>query len=130
MSPQECIAALDNALAEAGEDIVLRRVVGSGSRVQNIDVKCRARVNSVSVQEIAAGIMQTDQNVILSPTQINNAQWPGGTVPLVPPFDVDQRVPRTATDKAIVQKRLRTVAFVDPQFVNGELVRINMRVTG
>lgn len=130
MSPQECIGSLDSALAEAGEDIILRRIIGSGNNVQNIDVKCRAKVNAVSVQEIAAGIMQTDQNVILSPTQINNAQWPGGTVPLVPPFDVDQRVPRTAADKAIVQKRLRTVAFVDPQFVDGELVRINMRVTG
>src|SRR6266567_7466093 len=125
MSPQECIAALDRVLAEDGEDIILDRPIGTGNNVAPNKVKCRARVDAVSVQEIAAGITQTDQHVIISPTQIRQAQWPGGSVPASPPFDVDQSIPRI-NDKAIVQKRLRTVAFVDPRFVDGELVRVNM----
>ena len=126
------IAALDSALAGYGEDIILRRVVGTAPNQVNIDVTCRARVDAMKVEEIVAGIPATDLNIIISPTQINNAQWPGGQVPLLPPFNVDQRVPRiNGPDKVLLRGAVpRTVAFCDPKFVNGELVRINMRVTG
>jgi hypothetical protein len=126
----DLIAALDNALA-GGEAFILRRVVGSGANVVNVDVTCVARIDAVTTEEIAAGIKATDLNVIFSPTQINQAQWPGGTIPQVPPFNVDQRVPReNGPDKAIIRGRLRTVAQSKPFFYGGELVRIEMRVTG
>jgi hypothetical protein len=128
----DLISALDNALAQAGEDIILRRVVGTAPNQVNIDVTCRASVNAATVQQIVANIPATDLNIIISPTQINNAQWPGGTVPLLPPFNVDQRIPRVGpTDKVLLRGAApRTVAFVDPKFINGELVRIDFRVTG
>lgn len=127
----EFIADLDADLAEDGEDFILRRVVGTGTNVVNIDVKCRGRIDGVSVAEIAAGIKSTDLNVIFSPTQINNAQWPGGTIPLQPPFNVDQRVPReNGADKVIIRGALRQVAFVKPFWPGGELSRIEMRVSG
>jgi hypothetical protein len=124
------VSALDNALAGYGEDVILRRVVGSGSAVANIDVTCKARVNAATVQQLVAGIVATELNVIISPTQINNAQWPGGQVPLLPPFDVDQRIPRISVDKMIVRNSLRSVTFVDAKIINGELVRIDLRVSG
>ena len=124
------IASLDRALLEGVEWFTLRRLVGSGSSGVPIDVRCLGRIDAVSVEEIAAGIVQTDLNIVFSPTQINDAQWPGGSAPQLPPFDVDQRVPRVNMDKAIVRGRLRLVAFCDPKFINSELVRINMRVTG
>lgn len=128
----DLIAALDNALAQAGEDIILRRVIGMAPNQINIDVTCRARVNAATVQQLVANIPATDLNIIISPTQINDAQWPGGTVPALPPFNVDQRVPRVGgTDKVLLRGAApRSVAFVDPKFINGELVRIDMRVTG
>jgi hypothetical protein len=128
----DLIAALDGALALAGEDIILRRVVGTGANQINIDVKCRARVNAATVQQIAAGIAATEVNVIISPTQINNAQWPGGQVPALPPFNLDQRIPRAGpTDKVLMRGQPpKAVGFVDPTIINGELVRIAMRVTG
>lgn len=126
----DLIASLDDGLAQYGEDFVLRRVIGTGANVINVDVTCRGRIDGVTVQEIAAGIKATDLKVIFSPTQINDKKWPGGTVPQLPPFDIDQRVPRESTDKAIVRGRPRTVAFSSPYFINGELVRIEMRVTG
>lgn len=124
----DLIAALDGALASYGEDIILRRTVGS----INIDVTCRARVDAATTEQIAAGILATGLNIIMSPTQINDAQWPGGTIPLQPPFDVDQRVPRAGTlDKVLLRGFApRAVSFVDPKFINGELVRINLRVSG
>jgi hypothetical protein len=84
--------------------------------------------------QIAAGIPATEMNVILSPTQINDAQWPGGQVPALPPFNLDQRVPRAGTtDKVILKDRgepPRAVTRSDPKFINGELVRINLRISG
>lgn len=125
------IAALDNALAQVGEDFILRRVIGTGANVTNIDVTCRARIDGMTVTEIAAGLKATDLNVIFSPTQINQRQWPGGTIPIPPPFNVDARVPReNGADKAIIRGVLRQIAFCKPFWIGGELVRIEMRVSG
>lgn len=127
------IAALDNALAAHSEEITLRIVIGSGANVSNIDVKCRARVDEVTTQQILAGIPATDLRVSISPTQINNAQWPGGQIPrMPPPFNIDPRIPRpNGPYKVIVGGVIRSVAASDPKYANnGELVRINMRVTG
>lgn len=130
MSPQEIISSLDSNLQAIGEDIVLRYVAGSGGSETALDVVCRARVTSLSNEEIAAGITQDQQNVIISPTQITAAGWPGTAPSNAPPFQPDQRIPRVNVDQAIVQGRLRTIMFVAPQFINGTLVRIDMRVSG
>lgn len=127
------IAAFDGALAAHSEEITLRLVVGSGANVANIDVKCRARVDAVTTEQIVAGIPATDLNVILSPTQINEAQWPGGQIPPLPePFNIDPRVPReNGPYKVIARGKIRSVAFSDPKYANNnELVRINLRVSG
>jgi hypothetical protein len=126
------IAALDNALAQSGEDIILRRIIGTAPNQVNIDVTCRARVDATTDTQLVANIPATDLNLIISPTQINNAQWPGGSVPALPPFNLDQRVPRAGpTDKVLMRGQPpKAVAFSDPKFVNGELVRINLRVSG
>lgn len=130
----DLISALDNALAQDSEEITLRLVIGSGANVSNVDVKCRARVDTVSAEQmLVAGIVATDLNLIISPTQINNARWPGGQAPPnPPPFNPDPRIPRpNGPYKAIVRGVVRSVAWVDPKFAgDGELVRLNMRVSG
>jgi hypothetical protein len=127
----DIIAALDNALAQTGEDIILRRIVGTAPNQTNIDVVVRARVDAATVQQIVAGISATEMNLIFSPSQINSQQWPGGHVPLQPPFDVDQRIPRVGgADKAIVRNVLRLITFVDAKIIGGQLVRIVARVSG
>lgn len=129
------IAALDNAIQQSGrgEWVILRRIVGNAPNTINIDVRCFVQVDAVSVQQIVAGIAETDLNIIMSTTQIDAAQWPGGTTPLMAPFDVDQRVPRITNDRMIVQGRSRTVAYVKP-FCGGaggkEILRLELRVTG
>lgn len=125
------IAALDSALAGYGEDIILRRVVGTAPNQVNIDVTCRARVDAVTTQQqLVANITVKDFNVILSPTQINNAQWPGGQVPIPPPINEDPRIPRVSSDKAIVRHKVCNIAYVDAKVIDGELVRIELRVSG
>lgn len=128
MSPEECIAALDDALAEAGEDVVLRRVVGTGANKQNIDVEVRAIVRNFRLREedIGAGIVQGVLLASMSPTQIANAQWPGG---VVPGQSIDPSHPRV-DDKILIKGRICNITAVESVAMGGEVVRYNLQVTG
>lgn len=121
---------LDAALLAKGEDIVLRRQVASGSNIANIDVTCRARIDIVGVEVIAGAIAVSDLKIIMSPTEILAAQWPGG-VPAYPVSNVsDVRIPRI-TDFVIARGKVRQVKMVDPKIIGADgWCRVNMVVAG
>lgn len=122
------VVALDSALARSGTNITLRRVIGAAPNLINIDVDARAMVRAASSEEIAGGIAMTDSIVIISPTEIANAQWPGGELPSV--TVVNPSLPR-ANDKCIIEGRVRNIlAPVKPIYIGDELVRIELRVAG
>ena len=125
---QAAIAALDDALQIAGEDVILRRFVSAGANVVNLDVKCRASVRSWRLREepIVAGIEQAVLIVSISPTQIVEAQWPGGSLP---GQTVDPSEPRR-NDKLIIAGRLRNIDAVERLALGGEPVRYDMQVLG
>lgn len=123
----DAIKALDEALADEGEDIILRRVVGSTNQV-NVDVPCRAGVRSPTAAELVGGITQDELFCIVSPTQINERQWPGGQPPTVTD---DPRIPsKNRGDKAFVRQKWRAVEWAQGFYPQGELVRVEMRVAG
>lgn len=116
------IAALDRALALAGEDVILRRTVGDDDASAVVyDVTCRARVDGIDNTINAAGLRVSEFNLIISPTQLSNDEtWPGGIIPRV-----------NSTDQVILRSEpARTIVFVDPKVIGGELVRINLRCVG
>jgi hypothetical protein len=127
MSPEFVIGKLDDALAKAGEDIVLRRIYGQAPRTNYVDVTVRATVRSFSPEELVGGINQTDSKVIISPTDIANAGWPGGEIEST--TVVNPSLPRI-NDFAIINGRKRAIQVVDPIYVQDELVRVEMRVLG
>lgn len=114
--------ALDNALAEVGENVILRRGVSD-------DVTVRAVARAFRPEELVGGISQSDSLVIISPTQISVAGWPNNQVAGTPPFDGPTWLPKN-NDKMIIQGRLRNVTFVKPISVGGEIVRIELTVSG
>ena len=121
-----CIAALDSALAtDNGEDVILRRTVGSA----NIDVKVRAMVRAFKPEALIGGISQTDSLVVLSPTQIKAAQWPGGQPVTSGRLKGIAWLPQN-NDRAIIQLRNRAITFVKPIAVAGEIVRLELTVAG
>lgn len=134
--PHPAIAALDNALGPlgssqgVGEDVILRRPIGTGTSQQFIPIKCRAAITPLRDEQISVGVTQTELNFVISPTQINNSQWPGGTTPALPPFNIDQRVPRAQADDMIVRAKKRTITQVVDRWLGNELVRIEGRITG
>ena len=128
MSPEECIAALDNALAEAGENVILRRLSGAGSNVVNVDVTCRAQVRNWRLKEevLVAEFRQAIMLVIISPTDIAKAQWPGG---VVPGQTVDPSIPRR-NDKLVIKGRLYNIEACEAIAMNGVNVRFEMQALG
>ena len=131
MSPQEAIASLDRAVAEDGEDVVLRRIVGTVNSV-NLDVTCRAFVRPYRLrEELLVGTMaQFDFVVTMSKTQIDAAQWPGG-MPVSPsgiPIP-DPSIPRKG-DRILIKGTFRNIEVVGPIEMGGQIVRIEMMTLG
>ena len=89
-------------------------------------------MTAASVEQLEAGIPAATFNIIISPTEIRNAQWPGGTIPALPPFNVDQSIPREGLTDKVLMRGLppKDVKFVNAIKIDGEVVRIEMRVQG
>lgn len=124
------IAELDAALAEDGEDIVLRRVKGSSLATQvNVDVTCRAFVRGYAPNELVGSITQQDVKVILSTTQIDAADWPADEADSTSP--IDPRVPRkNRGDKCVIAGRVLSVESAKGILIDGTLIRIDMQCRG
>lgn len=128
MSPETAINALDRALVHCGQDVILRRVVGTQPDVTNVDVTVRAMVKTWRLREedVAAGVKQAVVLATISPTQIAASQWPGGVMTVT---GVDPSVPRRG-DHLITGGRLQTIEAVESITVNGVNVRFNMQLLG
>jgi hypothetical protein len=126
--PPEALAAiadLDQALLEVGEDATLRRmqlVAGVQSVLSSVDVRIVMR--QYGPQELVGGITQGDSFVILSPSEIIAANWPGTVT-----SPGDKRVPKHG-DQLIVQGIARTVQTGTPFYIAGALVRLELQVRG
>lgn len=124
------LSDLNMSLAADGEWIIIRRLFGT--QLIPLSVDCRAFVRPISSEELSAGINQKSSNIILSPSEIIAAGWPGPWTPTASePTNpgIDRRVPRIG-DKAIVKGRPLNVELPKPIYVDDELVRIELRVLG
>lgn len=119
---------LDASLAEEGEDIILRRVIGGVNK--EVTVRAKVRTFRLQASDIVTGISKVPYTVVISMTQIRAAGWPvGAPAPAAPPFNVDPAIP-VIGDLAIIKGAPRTAKSVDPIAVNDEIVRVNMLVEG
>ena len=133
-SPEDLIADLDAALEEAGEVIILRRVVGQVPNTINVDVTCPAGVRTWRLAEetLTGNVARAVLIVAISPTPIAEAQWPGGARNDQDDQEdaaVDPRMPRRF-DQMIVKGQLRNINAVEPFKVAGQVVRYDMRALG
>lgn len=125
------LAQLDRRLARRGEQIYLRRTVGTSNQSY---VQCRipALVRALTAEQLIGGITQQNFFIICSPTHIIAQQWPGGKAPaatggIIAP--ADPRVPVT-TDTLWLRGASKTVQRVAPVFDRGECIRIEINVLG
>jgi len=118
VTPASAITSLDKQLAKHGQTATLRRWTGSGSARTPVDVTVRVRAQDYRVEELVGGIEQGDTRVVLSPTQIVAAGWPG-----------PQGWPRNG-DAIIIAGREREIVSAPPQVIDDVVVRIDMVVRG
>lgn len=112
--------SLDEALEAAGEDIILRRRTVADDVVTDVDVTCRARVDTVDADEVVGTIATSDLKVIISPTEIMAENWPDGTP-----------APPRITDFVVARGKVRQIKVVDPKYIGAEgLCRINLVAAG
>lgn len=129
MTPSQAIADLDKMLFDDGQDIVLRRVRGTGVSPTNVDVTCRAFVRGFAPNELVGGFTQQDRKVIISSTEIDTADWPADEPDST--SNIDHRVPRkNRKDVCVFGGRTYAVESSEPIYMAGTLVRINMVVRG
>jgi hypothetical protein len=108
------IADLDEALSQFGETVTLTRFTDgpNGTRIP-FSVDCQAFVRANAPQEldpISGDAPNT--KVIMSPTQIARAQWPG---------------PPQKDDRMLIQGHMANVEIVSPIFIGGQLVRLDLQ---
>lgn len=118
------IARLDASLERSGVDVTLRR-----PGAPNVDATCRAHVRSLRSDPLTPSIRQTDSRVILSPTDIDAAGWPGA---LATPSATqrDNRLPRKG-DLILHNGAVLAITEDAPGvFRGGMLVRIEVDVRG
>lgn len=118
------VRELNSALAADGQDITLRRFSGTTTRT-NIDVQVRAFVRHYEAKELTPATVQGDTKIIMSPTEIIAAGWPGAE----PPGAADARVPRRG-DQVLVVGTPRQVQNAYPIYIDNDLVRIELQVRG
>jgi hypothetical protein len=128
----QLLAQLDRRLEQRGEDIILRKRTNAGSTGSNVDCVIPAIVRALTVEQLIGSITQQNFFIIISPTHIIRAQWPGGRTPaatggLIIPSD--PRIP-TTSDSVILRGATKAVQRVAPVFDAGGCIRIELSVIG
>lgn len=114
--PASLIADLDEALLDAGEDVVLRRLTLGPNSIQiPFDADVKASIRPLKAEELVGNIDQTWSRVILSPTDVNRAQF---------------RLPIRKNDKIVQDGKVRNVEFPKHIRVQNVVVRIELMVGG
>lgn len=125
-TPEGAISRLDDSLSRRGGDATLRRMFGT--QQIPVDVTVRVHLRGYDPSELVGLITQQDQKFILSPTQINVAQWPGATVPQAPPPN-DKRIPKL-NDILVTTRGKLAVQAASGIYEGDVLLRIEGRARG
>ena len=127
MSPEQAISTLDRQLATNGSDMVLRRLtLAAGGTQIPFDVTVKGKQRGLRPEELVDGVTQQDTKVVISPTQIDAANWPGAATATT---TVDRRIP-VKNDRMIIAGKIRNVEAGVGRYMNGQLVRIEIMVKG
>lgn len=127
----QLLAQLNRRLARRGEDVFLRRTVGTSNR-SYVEARIPAIVRALTVEQLIGNITQQNFVIIVSPTHLLRQQWPGGKTPaatggLIEP--TDYRLP-TTNDVLFLRGAQKAIQRVAPVFDSGECVRIELNVLG
>jgi hypothetical protein len=120
------IAFLDDALARDGSLVTLQRLTKAANAMIPFSVDAMAFIRAFRPTELTQVVIQGDVRVIMSPTEITKAGWPGA-VPA--PGIADKRVP-LKLDRLVTKDGTLTIQGANGTFINSNLVRIDIWARG
>lgn len=137
MSRNPHLARLDRQLRLHGEPCELIRTVGSSTQTKN-RVNARCIVKTFAAEQLIGGITQTNYLLLLSPTDLRRAGWPGARGPATvaggnlpsgdrPPKDF---VIPTSNDAVYFRGSQKVIGQASAVYDGDEVVRIELKVTG
>lgn len=112
------IAALDRAIARHGQTVILSR---EGAEETGYEAEIPAWVRGANAVQLTESTRQQDRNVIISPTDLEAAQWPDVLA--------ESRVPRNG-DRVFIDGAWCRVEQAEGLFGPGGLIRVNLVVRG
>lgn len=127
------LAQLNRRLHRRGEWVYVRRNAGTGaSNTSYVEAKVKAFIKALTVDELIAGITQQNFLVTISPTHLEEQQWPGGSV-IAAGFGLipvrDSAFPRQ-NDKVILRGTTKNVERIVAVWDGDECIRIELAVKG
>jgi hypothetical protein len=126
------LARLDRQIRLHGEEVQLIHTVGSSTQT-NTRAQIRGIVKTLGIEQIIAGITATNYMVIISPTDLRRAAWPGAVAVAaasgIPISARDAVVPTTA-DKITFRGAQKAISKVDAIYDGDECVRIELTCVG
>lgn len=110
----DALASHARAIAEIGEDVIVRRYSGTGPTRTKNDVTAKARVMGYRPHEILGAVQEGDRRVIMLVDAL------GGLLPLTP------------ADKLVIRGRECAIKSVDDSTrrIAGELVALEIHAAG
>lgn len=104
----------------------LTRIIGTTNQ-SRYTVRVRYHMRGYKPEELNEQIIQGDSLVIMSPTQINQIQWPGGQLQ-VPTNDI--RIPKRNDKFTPSLNREHNVQDAEGLYMDGVLVKLRVQVRG
>jgi hypothetical protein len=126
VTPEQALSALDRTLEQHGERVILRRLTGAAPQAW-FDAPVRARVAEARPTELAGQTVQMLREVVISPTALVRAGWPGPVAEPGPPGTAF--LPRS-NDRVVIDGVEQAIEAVDVRRIGDVPVRINLAVHG
>lgn len=114
MNAAEALASLRSFLREVGEDVVVRRYLGTGPARTAIDRVARARVKGYQPSDLVGAIVQGDRKVVILVDTLADL------------------LPLSTTDKLVIRGREAAIKGVDDNTrrIGGVLIGLDLQVAG
>lgn len=126
---------LDREIRLRGERVQLVRTVGTGLNAQSrVKANIRGIVQTFGTEQLVGAITQVNYIVVISPTHLRRAGWPGAIAAAIPSgtqSNLDPNVPtKTPATDIVFRGTSKAVTNVDTIYDGDEPVRIELRVLG
>ena len=122
---------LDRQMRLRGEKVQLIRTIGASTQ-SRVRANIRGIVKTLGIAQLIGGITQTNYIVIISPTDLRRAGWPGANTATIPPGTTSNKdgVIPPPSDAMVFRASQKAISRADAIYDGDECVRIELSCIG